>query len=133
MTQDWCTEADITGLVHAFYAEVREHRTLGPIFDARIADWDIHLATMVDFWSSVLRRTGRFHGSPMVKHAVIPDLRASDFAEWLALFRTVAARQENRAMADTAVAAAERIAANLWHGYQQAGALRSGAVPINAA
>lgn len=113
-----CTEEDITALVHQFYARVRVDPVLGPIFNAHVHDWDVHLAKLVDFWSSVLRRTGRFRGSPMTQHAALPGLNAELFRHWLALFEATAASQPNRAMATQAVAAAQRIAQSLWMGYQ---------------
>ncbi|WP_406625261.1 group III truncated hemoglobin [Acidovorax sp. SDU_ACID1] len=118
MSADLCTEAEISELVHAFYARVRQDEVLGPIFDAHVDDWDHHLAKLVDFWSSILRRTGRFSGSPMTKHAALSDLSAELFHRWLALFRETAAEQPNRAMAAQACAMAERIAQSLWLGYQ---------------
>src|SRR5690606_12563079 len=63
-TRDWpmsaelCSEEEVARLVHAFYARVRQDAALGPIFDAKVDDWDQHLAKLVDFWSSILRRTG---------------------------------------------------------------------------
>jgi len=113
-----CTEAEVTALVHTFYARVREDDVLGPIFDAHIDDWDRHLARLVDFWSAILRRTGRFSGAPMPKHAVLPGLSAELFQRWLKLFRGNAAAQPNQAMAGQACAMAERIAQSLWMGYQ---------------
>lgn len=118
MNTDLCTEEDITRLVHAFYARVRLDEVLGPIFDAHIDDWDSHLAKLVDFWSTILRRTGRFSGAPMPKHAVLPGLTAMHFQRWLGLWAETAQAQPNAAMATQAVAAAERIAQSLWMGYQ---------------
>ena len=40
------TEAMIERLVRSFYDKVREDEMLGPVFDARIADWEPHLAQM---------------------------------------------------------------------------------------
>ena len=113
-----CTEDEVSTLVHAFYARVREDEVLGPIFNGHIDDWDHHLAKLVDFWSAILRRTGRFTGAPMPKHAVLPGLSAEPFQRWLKLFRENAAAQANRAMAGQACAMAERIAQSLWMGYQ---------------
>jgi hemoglobin len=113
-----CTEQEISDLVHAFYARVRADAVLGPIFNARIADWDRHLAHLVDFWSSILRRTGRFTGAPMPKHAALPGLSAALFERWLGLFREVSAAQPNRLMGEQAHAMAQRIAQSLWMGYQ---------------
>ena len=53
-------EERLTVLVHAFYDKVRADPLLGPIFEARIADWGPHLEQMVAFWSSVALMTGRF-------------------------------------------------------------------------
>ena len=85
-TTDLCTEEELKVLVHAFYARVRQDAVLAPIFNARIDDWDHHLDKLVDFWSSVLRRTGRYTGNPMQKHAALPELSAELFERWLALF-----------------------------------------------
>lgn len=80
------TEALIAELVEAFYAKVRPDAVLGPIFNAAIVDWDVHLAKLCDFWSSVLLMTGRFKGAPMAVHAGLPDIGPAHFAHWLALF-----------------------------------------------
>ncbi|GAA4334899.1 hypothetical protein GCM10023144_27600 [Pigmentiphaga soli] len=113
-----CTEDDIRGLVHAFYARVRQDDALGPIFNTHVRDWDSHLAKLVDFWSSLLRGTARFSGTPMTRHAALPDLSADLFQRWLGLFRATALEQPNRAMADQACMLAGRIAQSLWMGYQ---------------
>jgi len=113
-----CSEEEISRLVHAFYARVRQDAVLGPIFDAHIDDWDHHLAKLVDFWSSILLRTGRYSGTPMPRHAALPGLEAELFQRWLALFRQTADEQPNRLMAERACEMAGRIAQSLWMGYQ---------------
>lgn len=117
---DLCTEDEIRDMVHRFYDRIRGDATLGPIFQAHIAAeaWPRHLATMVDFWSSLLRGSARYSGTPMTKHAALPGLDAAHFLHWLALFRDNAATLPNTAMAQRAVALAERIARSLWFGYQ---------------
>ena len=112
-----CTETEVAHMVHSFYADVRRDEVLGPIFDAHIHDWDQHLTTLVDFWSSILLRTGRFTGAPMPKHAVLP-LSAELFERWLRLFRQTTAAQPNQAMGEQAFAMAQRIAQSLWYGHQ---------------
>ncbi|WP_024513402.1 group III truncated hemoglobin [Bradyrhizobium sp. ARR65] len=79
------TEAMIERLVRSFYAKVRGDEMLGPIFDARISDWEPHLAQMCAFWSSVALMSGRYHGAPMPKHLPLP-VDAEHFDRWLALF-----------------------------------------------
>ena len=81
-------------------------------------DWDIHLARMVDFWSSALRGTARFRGTPMPKHIALPGLTAELFRRWLALFRQTTAALANEPMRDRANDLAGRIADSLWYGYQ---------------
>lgn len=113
-----CDEHDVTRLVHAFYARVRQDATLGPFFDAHIADWDHHLAKMVDFWSSTLRGTARYRGTPMPKHVALPDLDARMFERWLSLFRETTMEFDNPALRQRADDLAARIAQSLWYGYQ---------------
>lgn len=113
-----CTEEEISRLVHAFYSRVRQDAGLGPIFDAHVDDWDRHLARMVDFWSSLLLRTGRFTGTPMPRHVALPGLNADLFRRWLELFRETADEQPNQAMARQACLMAQRVAQSLWMGYQ---------------
>lgn len=115
---DLCSEAEITWMVHAFYARVRDDDVLGPIFGAKISDWDHHLARMVDFWSSTLRGTARFSGTPMSKHVALPNLQAATFERWLELFHATTAELENVAMREQANQLAGRIAQSLWYGYQ---------------
>jgi hemoglobin len=78
-------EAMITKLVHAFYDRIRADEVLGPIFAARIEDWEPHLARMCAFWSSVVLMTGRYHGRPMQAHAPLP-IGGAHFDRWLSLF-----------------------------------------------
>ena len=66
------TEAMIERLVRGFYAKVRSDPALAPIFDARIQNWEPHLQQMCAFWSSVTLMSGRYHGTPMVKHMPLP-------------------------------------------------------------
>lgn len=84
------TEEMIARLVDVFYARIRRDPELGPIFNAAVADWDIHLAKLRAFWSSVTLMSGRYKGTPMAVHAVIPDIGPAHFAHWLALFRDTA-------------------------------------------
>ncbi|NOJ41360.1 group III truncated hemoglobin [Bradyrhizobium australiense] len=105
-------EAMIERLVRAFYARVREDAVLGPIFDARISDWEPHLARMCAFWSSVALMTGRYHGTPMAKHLPLP-IDAAHFDRWLALFEATAREICPTAAEAHFVERARRIAASL--------------------
>ena len=113
-----CTEEEISHLVHTFYANVRADAQLGPVFERHVKDWDTHLAKMVDFWSSALRGTARFRGTPMPKHVALPGLNAELFRHWLALFRQTTSTLPNEPMRQRANDLAGRIAESLWYGYQ---------------
>jgi len=112
------TEKDITLMVHKFYANIRQDALLGPIFDAHVDNWDVHLATMVNFWESLLLGAASFKGNPMPKHAVIPELSAELFERWLALFQKTNEDIGNVELTATAQEFASRIARRLWFGYQ---------------
>jgi hemoglobin len=106
------TEAMIEHLVRAFYAKVRSDALLSPVFAARIADWEPHLAQMCEFWSSVALMTGRYHGTPMVKHMPLP-VDADHFDRWLKLFEQTAREVCPPEAAAHFVERAQRIAASL--------------------
>lgn len=99
-------------LVHAFYGEVRRDAMLGPIFEARIADWGPHLDRMVAFWSSVALMTGRYHGQPVPAHTPLP-VGPAHFERWLDLFRATARATCTPAGAMHVIERAERIARSL--------------------
>ena len=80
------TGSMIRGLVDAFYARVRADAVLGPIFEAKIHDWEEHLAKLTDFWSSIVLMSGRYKGRPMPVHAAIPEISDEHFVRWLKLF-----------------------------------------------
>ncbi len=83
-------EAMIGRLVETFYARVRNDDLIGPVFAAKVHDWDEHLAKLKDFWSSVTLMTGRYRGRPMQVHFRL-DIEAAHFDRWLDLFETAAA------------------------------------------
>jgi hemoglobin len=106
------TEALIERLVRAFYAKVRVDAVLGPIFDARIREWEPHLSQMCAFWSSVTLMSGRYHGTPMAKHTPLP-VDADHFDRWLELFEETAREVCSTEAATHFVEIARRIAASL--------------------
>lgn len=109
------TEAMIERLVRSFYTKVRTDEMLGPIFEARIADWEPHLAQMCAFWSSVALMSGRYHGSPMTKHLPLP-VDGTHFDRWLELFRQTVRELCPPAAQTHFIERAERIAESLEFG-----------------
>lgn len=111
-TETGIDEAMIEKLVHAFYARVRRDELLGPIFNARISDWDQHLQRLCRFWSSVVLMSGSYSGSPMQKHMELP-IDAEHFDRWLQLFRLTAREVCNPKAAALFTERAELIARSL--------------------
>ena len=105
-------EAMIENLVRAFYQRVQADPTLGPIFAARIKDWEPHLQQMFAFWSSVALMTGRYHGQPMRKHLPLP-IDGRHFDRWLALFEETAREVCPPKAAEHFLERAKRIAESL--------------------
>lgn len=107
-------EADLERVVPAFYARVRQDALIGPVFNNAIHDWDAHLVQLVAFWSSVMRTTGRYKGSPVAAHlrhkaAISPEM----FERWLALWDEVTAHELAPAPAAALQAKARRIGESL--------------------
>jgi Truncated hemoglobins len=118
---DRITEAEISALVETFYAKVRLDPDIGPIFNAIVGDWPHHVATLKDFWSTVLLTTGRYKGDPMMTHLQLP-LDPDHFSRWLSLFAETANEVLPPQHAAIVIAKSQRIAQNFKAGiaYQQA-------------
>ncbi len=88
-TPEGLDEAMIARVVEAFYAAARRDPVIGPVFNRVIPEehWPAHIATITDFWSSMLLGTGKYGGRPMPKHMAIPELSDAHFMRWLRLFR----------------------------------------------
>ena len=87
MKIDIITEEAIGLFVDQFYAKIRVDPVLGPIFGRVVqGEWDLHLATMRNFWSSVKLTSGRYKGTPVPAHLRIKDIEPQMFDRWLRLF-----------------------------------------------
>jgi hemoglobin len=82
-------DAVIERLVRAFYGRVQADPLIGPVFGARITDWEAHIAKLCAFWSSVALMTGRYHGQPMQTHLEL-GVAPEHFDRWIALFEATA-------------------------------------------
>ena len=107
------TDESIRRLVDEFYARVRDDAALGPVFANAIKDWEPHLATMRDFWSSVMLTSGRYKGNPVMKHRQVEGISYELFERWLALFDETARALFEPALAAVFNAKAARIAESL--------------------
>jgi hemoglobin len=84
------TEAQIETLVRRFYAKATADPVIGPVFTARVDDWEAHYARLRDFWSSVLLTSGRYKGNPFGAHLAL-GLKPAQFETWLGLWRQTTA------------------------------------------
>jgi len=111
------TAADIACLVETFYARLRQHPTLGPVFHTAIgegeAEWDAHLGRLRRFWSAIMFRDGGYQGDPFSAHLRLPDLRPGMFDEWLKLFDATATELFRPEVAAAFSERAHRIARSL--------------------
>jgi len=107
------SEPAIHLLVDRFYAKVRDDAELGPIFDRAVADWNTHLSTMRDFWSSIMLTSGRYHGNPVSVHRRLEGLTPELFEHWLGLFAETCGELFDEAVAASFMDKARRIATSL--------------------
>lgn len=84
---------DVSLLVHSFYAKIRKHEILGPIFNASIPDdhWSEHLEKLTDFWESNLFGIAKFRGNPPAAHQRVDvkeghTITQTHFGLWLQLW-----------------------------------------------
>ena len=108
-------EAMIERLVRGFYGKIREDDLIGPIFAARIQDWEPHLQKMFAFWSSVMLLSSRYEGFPMRVHLPLP-IGSPHFDRWLKLFGETARETCPPEAAQLFIERAEQIGENFEFG-----------------
>tara|TARA_B100000965_G_scaffold402759_2_gene429421 strand:- start:871 stop:1272 length:402 start_codon:yes stop_codon:yes gene_type:complete len=108
---------DISQLVHCFYAKVRIHPVLGPIFNHHIAadEWPSHLEKLTDFWESNLFGVSKFRGSPSAKHIKVDrqmnhQISQKHFGLWLQLWLETIDELYEGEMAQKAKSIAQKMA-----------------------
>ncbi len=72
-------------LLRHFYADVRQHHLIGPIFNSHIQDWPAHLEKIAHFWSPMLGGPWDYAGAMPPKHVPL-GLQEDHFAAWLGLW-----------------------------------------------
>lgn len=75
-------EADLHPLLVEFYRRIAEDPLVAPYFAE--LDMSAHLPRIVDFWSTLLFRTGRYTGNAFRPHLEMPGLTSEHFDRWLA-------------------------------------------------
>ena len=103
------TRAEIERVVAAFYATVRAHPGLGPVFAVHVADWPAHEAKVADFWANTILHERSYAGSPIAAHVNAGNVQPGMFSTWLALFDATLARELDPDQAAAWSALAHRI------------------------
>lgn len=75
----------ILKLLNSFYADVRQHAVLGPVFNARIQNWNEHLEKITEFWALQSGGGSRYAGGFAGVHLSL-GLQPEHFQNWLALW-----------------------------------------------
>ncbi len=73
-------------LLRHFYADVRQHTAIAPIFAAHITDWPAHLEKIAYFWSGATGGPARYSGPMPFKHVSL-GLQEAHFQAWLDLWQ----------------------------------------------
>ncbi len=80
------TRPEIARVVAAFYARIRQHPGLGPVFAAHVSDWPPHEAKITDFWANAILYERSYDGNPLQVHRAAGNVHPGMFDSWLALF-----------------------------------------------
>jgi hemoglobin len=104
--------AGLSKLLHHFYADVRQHQLIGPIFLQHIHDWPAHIAKIAEFWARATGGPSNYAGQMPVKHLAL-GLQPAHFETWLALWDFNCARHLAPAESSEMSALAHSIGARL--------------------
>ncbi|WP_380056977.1 group III truncated hemoglobin [Falsihalocynthiibacter sp. SS001] len=89
--------SEIDRVVTAFYAKIRAHHVLGPIFIDRLGTssevWRPHEAKIAAFWRNAILYERAYSGNPMQVHMGVSAIEPEHFAQWLELFDEVLAQE----------------------------------------
>jgi len=72
-------------LLRRFYADVRQHNEIGPIFSENIEDWPAHLEKIAGFWSGLTGGPALYGGGMAARHIPL-RLEEKHFQAWLGLW-----------------------------------------------
>ncbi|WP_417262563.1 group III truncated hemoglobin [Celeribacter sp.] len=77
---------DMDRVLARFYAGVRQHPELGPVFGAHVEDWPAHEEKIGRFWRNAILHERQYDGFPQRVHLMAPEVKEHHFAIWLGLF-----------------------------------------------
>lgn len=99
-------------LLRHFYADVRQHAVLGPIFNRQIQDWPEHLEKIGSFWARLTGGPSDYAGAMPAKHVSL-GIDGRHFAAWLQLWDFNCRRRLKPVEADEMIALAHEIGRRL--------------------
>lgn len=99
-------------LLRRFYADVRQHQEIGPIFAAHIDDWPAHLEKIAGFWSGLTGGPALYRGGMAARHIPL-QLEENHFQAWLGLWHRHCQAHLPSAEATEMIAIAESIGQRL--------------------
>jgi hemoglobin len=122
------TPEEIDRVVADFYAAIRVHPGLGPVFAAHVTDWPAHEAKIAGFWRNAILFERSYDGNPLQVHRDAGNVRPGMFDVWLGLFDSVLRRDLPPETAGAWSALAHRIGRSLRYGVVEQ-AVPPGGVP----
>ncbi len=116
------TAEQIDQVVARFYARVRKHPVLAPVFFASIpneaARWQHHEEKIARFWRNAILHERSYSGNPQHMHSMRPMIKPEHFEIWLGLFDEVLGEVLSAETAASWSALAHRIGAGLRMGVE---------------
>jgi hemoglobin len=113
------TTEEIGKVVSEFYAAVRSHPGLGPVFANHVSDWPAHEEKIARFWRNAILFERSYDGNPLAVHRDAGDVRPPHFDVWLGLFDSVLRRELSPDKASAWSALAHRIGRSLRFGVEE--------------
>ena len=105
--------AGILQLIKPFYADVRQHAVIGPIFNSHVKDWPAHLDKITEFWALQVGGKSRYPGGFAGAHMSL-GLQSEHFQHWLGLWELNSTRQLSPREAGEMIALAQQLAGRLF-------------------
>jgi hemoglobin len=112
--------------VAEFYACIRVHPGLGPVFAAHVTDWPAHEKKIASFWRNAILFEKGYNGNPLEVHLKAGNVRPGMFDTWLGLFDSVLRRMLAPETAAAWSALAHRIGRGLRYGVVESQSLPGG-------
>jgi hemoglobin len=115
--------SDVSLLVRSFYAKIRKHDLLGPIFNNAIPEnhWEVHLEKLTDFWETNLFGISKFKGNPMQAHRDVDQanhhkIEMEYFGHWIQMWFETIDEHFTGDLAEKAKRASRKMATGLFMG-----------------